>query len=121
MTEGEFKPRAKVPLPDGATPPFEVFVNGVPQVEGKHYRQVDRNLIFSTPIRQEGKLGFWRWLSMFIGIAGTYRQNDSVDVTFQRDGRRLIESALPIEVLPGAEDAVDPATIGSRPRSFDPS
>jgi hypothetical protein len=90
---------SSVKLPDGAEPPFEVFVNGVPQHEEADYVLEDQTLFFFKPIRQEGKLGFGRWLSMFIGIAGTYRQNDSVDVTFVRDGQRLIDTGLPIEVL----------------------
>jgi hypothetical protein len=108
-----------VRLPDGADRPFEVFLNGVPQNEGSDYRVEGRDLKFSEPIRKEGKLGFWRWLRMFIGIAGTYRQNDSVDVTFQRDGRRLIETSLPIEVL---GDDADIVVSGARRRttSYDP-
>jgi hypothetical protein len=90
---------SSVQLPNGAEAPYEVFVNGVPQHEGDDYVLEDHALIFFKPIKQEGKLGFGRWLSMFIGIAGTYRQNDSVDVTFVRDGQRLIDTGLPIEVL----------------------
>ena len=45
----------------------------------------------------EVKLGFWRWLSLFLGVAGTYRQDDSVDVVYQLRGRRAVASRLPIE------------------------
>jgi hypothetical protein len=38
-----------------------------------------------------------RWLSLFLGIAGTYRQNDSVDLVYQAAGRRAVISGLPIE------------------------
>jgi hypothetical protein len=95
----EKKRFSSVELPEGAEPPYEVFVNGVPQTEGDDYVLEDHTLFFFNPIRQEGKLGFGRWLSMFIGIAGTYRQNDSVDVTFVRDGQRLIDTGLTIDVL----------------------
>lgn len=91
--------RARVPLPAGAQRPFEVFVNGVPQREGHDFDVKGQSLYFYAGIRREGKLGFVRWLSITLGIAGTYRQNDSVDVTFDREGRRLIETGLPIEVL----------------------
>lgn len=98
---GEAKPvhRARVALPEGARPPFEVFVNGVPQQEGAQYEMKDGHLLFFAALRQEGKLGFIRWLSITLAIAGTYRQNDSVDVTFERDGKRLVETGLPIEPL----------------------
>lgn len=90
---------SSVALPEGASGPYEVFVNGVPQHAGEHYDQEGETLYFYRPIRQEEDLGFWRWLSIFIGIAGSYKQNDSVDVTFVREGQRLIETNLPIEIL----------------------
>ena len=31
-------------------------------------------------------------LSLFLGIAGTYRQNDSVDVVYDTGGRRTVTS-----------------------------
>lgn len=86
-----------VQLPPGAEPPFEVYVNGVAQVEGFDYRIVGRTLAFARELRQEGRLGFWRWASIFFGVAGTYRQNDVVDVSYGRGGRRAFASGLPIE------------------------
>ena len=77
-------------------PPFEVFVNGVQQREGEDYEQVGSTLVFERPLVREGKLGFWRWLSMLLGVAGTYRTNDSVDVTYTLDGRRLVSSLTPV-------------------------
>jgi hypothetical protein len=103
---------SSVKLPEHAEPPFEVFVNGVPQKEGVDYVRKGDTLYFFRPIKQEGKLGFWRWLSIFIGIAGSYKQNDSVDVTFVRDGRRLIETGLPITVLV-EPDPKDGMLVGS--------
>ena len=85
-----------VPLPDGAEEPFEVYVNGVPQRRGIDYGTEGRYLRFLKPLEQEGRLGFWRWFSIFLGIAGTYRKNDSVDVVYQVDGRRVVAAALPI-------------------------
>ena len=81
-------------LPPDLTGAFEVFVNGVLQHEGTDYRQEGRSLVFSRPLAREGKLGFWRWLSIVLGIAGTYRQNDSVDVVYERDGRRVVATGL---------------------------
>ena len=71
---------------------FEVFVNGVPQARGVDYEQLGRKLLFESELAQEGKLGFWRWISLFFGVAGTYRRNDTVDIVFTRDGRRTVES-----------------------------
>jgi hypothetical protein len=72
---------SRVKLPDGANPPLRVFVNGVQQTESEDYRLVGRELVFDDRLlKKEGRLGFWRWTSMFLGLVGTYRQNDSVDV-----------------------------------------
>jgi hypothetical protein len=81
-----------VELPEQVTGAFEVFVNGVPQVEGVDYERVGRLLVFQRELAEEGRLGFWRWLSLFLGVAGTYRKNDIVDVVFTRDGRRAVVS-----------------------------
>jgi hypothetical protein len=74
-----------------------VFLNGVPQQRGRDFEQRGSELIFFRPLAKEGRLGFWRWTSLFLGVAGTYRKNDSVDVVYERDGRRAVSSGLPIE------------------------
>jgi hypothetical protein len=89
--------RSVVDLPPEVSEPYEVFLNGVPQQAGRDFRVEGRTLVFERPLAKEGKLGFWRWLSLFLGIAGTYRQNDSVDVVYEIDGRRAVASGLPLE------------------------
>ena len=79
-------------LPDGIGPSFEVYVNGVPKRRGVDFDVVGRTLVFRDELAQEGRLGFWRWLSMFMGVAGTYRRNDTVDLVYDRDGRREVAS-----------------------------
>ena len=82
--------RSQVDLPDGVGEGYDVFVNGVPQERGVDYRQVGRALVFERELAGEGRLGFWRWLSLFLGVAGTYRKNDTVDVVYTQDGRRVV-------------------------------
>jgi hypothetical protein len=86
----------RVALPRDALEPFQVFVNGVAQEQGRDYRVEERHLVFGRPLAQEGQLGFWRWLSMLLGVAGTYRKHDAVDVVYRRGGRRVVASNLPI-------------------------
>ena len=88
---------SRVKLPDGAQPPVRVFVNGVAQTEGEDYRIVGRELHFDRDLRKEGRLGFWRWTSIFLGLVGTYRQNDSVDVHYDVDGKERVAVYLDIE------------------------
>jgi hypothetical protein len=84
-----------VDLPDTVTDPFEVFVNGIQQLQGRDFERVGRSLVFSRELRQEGRLGFWRWLSIFLGVAGTYRGNDNVDVVYTVNGRRSVATLVP--------------------------
>jgi hypothetical protein len=88
--------RTRVQLPAGVGESFEVFLNGVRQQPGKDFRREGDELVFERPLAGEGKLGFWRWLSLFLGVAGTYRQNDSVDVIYQAAGGRHVAAGLPL-------------------------
>jgi hypothetical protein len=97
MAEATLKRVSRVALPPHVGEPFEVFVNGVPQIEGTDYRVEGRTLVFDRTLEREGRLGFWRWLSMFLGVAGTYRQNDTVDIVYRVAGRRTVASGLPVE------------------------
>jgi hypothetical protein len=89
--------RTRVELPPDAGSQFEVFLNGVPQREGRDFRREGGALVFDRPLAREGRLGFWRWLSLFLGVAGTYRQNDTVDVVYERAGQRTVATGLPLE------------------------
>jgi hypothetical protein len=84
-----------VDLPDAVGSAFEVFVNGVPQRAGVDYDQVGRRLVFRRPLAREGKLGFWRWAGMVLGVAGTYREHDTVDVVYGEGGSRAVVSLEP--------------------------
>jgi hypothetical protein len=92
--------RTRAVLPEGVEPPFEVFLNGVLQREGVDFEYWPGALYFDRELKDEGRLGFWRWLSMWVGVAGTYRQNDSVDIVYAVDGRRTVAAKLPLEPLP---------------------
>ena len=85
---------SRVQLPDDVPESFEVFINGVRQEPGRGYRVQGRTLVFTRPLAQEGKLGPLRWASMFLGVAGTYRKHDTVDVVYERDGRRVVATGL---------------------------
>ncbi len=89
--------RSRVDLPSYVSHPYEVFVNGVPQVEGADYEVVGSSLLFNRSLAREGRLGFWRWLSMLLGIAGTYRKHDTIDVVFTVGGQRKVIGLAPAE------------------------
>jgi len=89
--------RTRVELPTGVGESFEVFVNGVVQQPGRDFRREGGELVFDRSLAREGRLGFWRWTSLFLGVAGTYRQNDSVDVVYDDGGRRVVATGLPLQ------------------------
>jgi len=89
--------RWRVPLPKGAERPIRVFVNGVPQEEGRDYRVVRGELHFERPLEKE-RLSKGRWTAIFFGLWGSYGKNDSVDVQYRRGGRELVATGL--EILP---------------------
>lgn len=84
--------RSQVDLPDHVGDSFDVFVNGVEQHAGVDFTRVGRTLVFGRELRQEGRLGFWRWLSIFLGVAGSYGRNDTVDVVYTAGGRKVVAS-----------------------------
>jgi hypothetical protein len=97
--------KSAVRIPRGAEPPFDVFVNGVEQQRGEDYEIKGNRLIFNKHLEKEGKLGFWRWLSMALSIAGSYGKNDSVDVHYTLHGKRQVAVGLDIELLDSDDDA----------------
>jgi hypothetical protein len=88
--------RTRVQLPRGVGEAIEVYLNGIRQKPGRDYRREGDELVFDRSLAREGRLGFWRWLSLFLGVAGTYRQNDSVDVIYDAGGRRVVAHGLPL-------------------------
>lgn len=89
---------SRVPLPRAVQPPFEVFVNGVPQVEGRDYRVAGDQLRFGRELVPD-RVGFWRWALMFFNIAGAYG-GQTVDVRYSAGGRDAVATGL--EILPPA-------------------
>jgi hypothetical protein len=98
VPEGSVPAGHRVPLPAGAEPPIKVYVNGVEQVDSADYRLEGEEIVFRRPILKEGKLGKMRWLSMFIGLVGSYRKHETVDIEYRLGGE--IKLASDVEVLP---------------------
>ena len=90
---------ARVTLPPFVGETYEVYINGVRQEPGRDFDRAGDELVFPRSLAQEGRLGFWRWLSIFFGIAGTYRKHETVDVVYESDGRRTVASGLALEPI----------------------
>jgi hypothetical protein len=89
--------RSVVRLPSDVRSPFDVYVNGVRQQLGQDYHVHEGALVFERELRKDRVSG-WRWFLGAWGI-GTYRQDDSVDVRYQRsDGSPALAEGLDIEL-----------------------
>ena len=86
----------RVRLPRGAEPPYGVFLNGVRQQEGADYRIERNQIVFSRPIVKEGKVSGVRWLAMLLGLFGTYRRHEVVDVEYRLRGEVKLASDLDV-------------------------
>ena len=87
--------RSRVELPAGVGESYEVYVNGVQQQPGRDFDRIGDTLVFRRSLAQEGRLGPIRWLSMLLGIAGTYRKHENVDVIYESSGRRTVATLTP--------------------------
>ena len=86
---------SRVHLPPGVGDSYEVYVNGVRQEPGRDFDRLGDELVFRRQLAQEGRLGPIRWLSMLLGVAGTYRKHENVDVVYEEGGRRTVASLTP--------------------------
>lgn len=82
----------RVRLPRGAEPPIRVYVNGVAQTEGADYGIRNGEIVFTRPIVKEGKVGGIRWLAMLLGLFGTYRKHETIDVEYRLGGQTKLVS-----------------------------
>ena len=70
-------------------------MNGVHQALGRDFDRLGDELVFRRALAQEGRLGPIRWLSMLLGVAGTYRKHENVDVIYEVGGRRTVTTLTP--------------------------
>jgi len=89
----------RVPLPRGARPPITVYVNGVAQQEGVDYDLGAGELVFRRPIVKE-RVGVGRWAAMYLGLFGTYRKHETIDVEYRLEGDDRPHLASDLAVLP---------------------
>ena len=86
---------SRVLLPAEVSRPFEVYVNGIVQVEGTDFVLDGRELVFAEelvpPARDTAR-------SLVRGFFfGRYKPEHVVDVAYQAGGRGHVVSGLPIE------------------------
>ena len=96
IPKGSYAAGRRMRLPAGAEAPYTVFINGIEQREGEDYEVRAGEIVFTRQIVKE-RVGTGRWLAMYLGLFGTYRKNEVVDLQFRRGGRIELVSDLPIQ------------------------
>ena len=95
IPKGSFAAGRRVRLPRGAQPPFRVYINGVEQSEGVDFEVGDGEIAFARPIVKE-TVTPGRWAAMYLGLWGTYRKNETVDVEYKLNGETKLAADLEI-------------------------
>lgn len=96
IPKGSYAAGRRVKLPAGAAAPYVVFINGIEQREGADYEMRAGEIIFTRQIVKE-QVGKGRWLAMYLGLFGTYRKNETIDLQFQRGDKTELVSDLPVQ------------------------
>jgi hypothetical protein len=96
IPKGSYAAGRRVKLPAGSEAPYVVFINGVEQREGGDYEVRAGEIVFTRQIVKE-QVGKGRWLAMYLGLFGTYRKNETIDLQFQRGGKTELVSDLPVQ------------------------
>jgi hypothetical protein len=98
VPKGSYAAGRRARLPRGAQPPIRVHINGVEQREGEDYDVRGADIVFRRPIIKE-KVGAGRWMAMYLGLFGTYRKHETVDIEYRSgDDMRL---ASDVEIVDG--------------------
>lgn len=96
IPKGSYAAGRRMKLPTGTGGPYVVYINGVEQSEGADYTVAAGEIVFTRPIIKE-KVGTGRWLAMYLGLFGTYRKDETIDLQFQRGDKTELISDLPVE------------------------
>jgi len=100
IPKGSYAAGRRVRLPNGAEPPVRVYINGVEQTEGVDWELRGNDVVFARPIIKE-TVTPGRWMAMYLGLFGTYRKNETVDVEYRRGGQTQLMSDA--EIVPDPE------------------
>ena len=100
IPKGSYAAGERVKLPAGAEPPVHRLHQRRRAERRRRYRIEAGEIVFDRPIVKE-KVGTGRWLAMYLGLFGTYRKNETIDLQFTKGGKVELRSDLP--VIPYAE------------------
>ena len=85
IPKGSYAAGRRARLPRGATEPIRVYINGVEQNRGEVWEVRAGQIVFHRPIVKES-VSKGRWMAMYLGLFGSYRKNETVDVEYTLGG-----------------------------------
>ena len=97
IPKGSYAAGRRARLPRGAEPPIRVYVNGVEQARGSDYEIRRDEVVFTREIVKE-TVTPGRWMAMYLGLFGTYRKHETVDVEYRLGG--AVKLASDVEIRP---------------------
>jgi hypothetical protein len=95
IPKGSYAAGHRAKLPRGASEPIRVHINGVEQPRGEVWDVRDDHIVFTRPIVKES-VSTGRWLAMYLGLFGSYKKNEQVDVEYTLDGETKLAANIEI-------------------------
>ena len=95
IPKGSYAAGRRAKLPRGASEPIRVHINGVEQPRGEVWDVRDDHIVFTRPIVKES-VSTGRWLAMYLGLFGSYKKNEQVDVEYTLDGQTKLAADIEI-------------------------
>ena len=95
IPKGSYAAGRRAKLPRGASEPIRVHINGVEQPRGEAWDVRDDHIVFTRPIVKES-VSTGRWLAMYLGLFGSYKKNEQVDVEYTLDGQAKLAADIEI-------------------------
>ena len=86
IPKGSYAAGTRARLPRGASEPIRVHINGVEQPRGEVWDVRGEYVAFTRPIIKE-QVSTGRWIAMYLGLFGSYKKNEQVDIEYTLDGK----------------------------------
>jgi len=95
IPKGSYAAGRRAKLPRGASEPIRVHINGVEQLRGEVWEVRQGEIVFTRPIVKE-HVSKGRWMAMYLGLFGSYRKNEQVDVEYALGGKPKLAADIEI-------------------------
>jgi hypothetical protein len=96
IPKGSYAAGRRARLPRGAEEPIRVHINGVQQPRGDVWDVREGQIVFTRPIVKES-VSKGRWMAMYLGLFGSYRKNETVDIEYALGGEPKL--AADVEII----------------------